>query len=162
MKLKTKIGLGLLGALLTAFLFYFIGWSIAPGSYARAEIYEFEIPEKDLAEIIKKFKTENTDLIVNHPDLHDGRRNNKDHWYHVYFYYSDKNQIVKAWIRHSTSETTKFAFVAINDGLKLGNWTMINEYFWWWKNRPLKHEFEERILKGIKKKIKERKPNKPQ
>ncbi|WP_430817554.1 hypothetical protein [Carboxylicivirga sp. RSCT41] len=168
MNLKTKIGLGLLGAILVAFLFYYIGWNLAPGSYARAEIYELEISEEDLANVIVEFKNENPDLVLNNPVnipngpkyyLQDGRRDNTDHWYHIYFYYTDKDQIVKTWIRQKTNSTTQFAFVFLNDGLTLGKWTAVNEYFWWWKNRPIKTEFEERILKGIKKKIKERKPN---
>ena len=53
--------------------------------------------------------------------LKDGRRNEKDHWYHVYFYYQQENEIVKTWVRSSESGTT-FAFVGINSGLTLGNW----------------------------------------
>jgi regulatory protein YycI of two-component signal transduction system YycFG len=32
----------------------YFGWSFAPGSYARAEIYEIELPEQELIEIINE------------------------------------------------------------------------------------------------------------
>jgi hypothetical protein len=168
MKIKYKILLWVVGLILISCLFYVGAWYMAPGSYARAEIYELEISEDSLAQLIKDFKIENPDLVltkpVNIPNgpeyfLKDGRRDSKDNWFHIYFYYSDKNQIVKTWIRQNTSTTTQFAFAFINNGLTLGNWITVNESIWWWKNRPIKEEFENRILKKIKEKIKEKKNN---
>lgn len=43
-----------------------------------------------------------------------------DFWYHIYFYYPDKNQIVKTWTRPKTKTSISFAFVGINQGLTLG------------------------------------------
>lgn len=140
----------------------YFGWSFAPGSYARAEIYEIELPEQELIEI----KVENPILTLPQEMkniLKDGRlgREQFDFWYHIYFYYPDKNQIVKTWTRAHTQTTTNFAFVAINQGLTLGNWIDVNKYFLWWKNKPIKEEFEKRILSKIKEKVNDkRKPNK--
>jgi hypothetical protein len=163
-KYKIIIGLGLL--ILISFLLYVVAWFMAPGSYARAEIYEMNISEDSLIQIIKDFKIENPDLGVSQSpvfpeslkyDLHDGRSDSTDFWYHIYFYYPDKNQIVYTWVRQDTRTTTHFAFVGLNKGITLGNWKMVNESFWWWKNKPIKNEFENRILNKIEEKIKETK-----
>ncbi len=166
MKLIYKISIGLISSILILILCYYGAWTFAPGSYARAEIYELEIQEDALAQIIKDFKSENPELVLSKPVhipngndyyLQDGRSNSSDHWYHIYFYYPEKDQIVKTWIRQNSGNTTQFAFVSVNNGLTLGNWITVNKYFWWWKNRAIKEEFENRILKGIKGKIKEQK-----
>ncbi|WP_186755666.1 hypothetical protein [Echinicola salinicaeni] len=164
MKKNNKIAFGCLGGIVIFLLFAYVGaWLIAPGSYARAETYEFNIPEDSLLTIIYEVKNENPELdlprTVNIPngqdfDLEDGRRDEKDYWYSVYFYYPDKNEILHTWTRPKTKNSTTFAFVGINSGLTLGNWRTVNESFWWWKNQPDKKEFEERILKKIKEKTK--------
>lgn len=172
MKRKHKILYSILAAPLFLIVFYYIGWSLAPGSYAKAEVYKFSIPEETLIEIIKEFKKENPSLDMTKPVrmkngeefyLEDGRRDSSDHWYFIYFYYPDKNQIVKTWTRHNISwenpekeKSSSFAFVSISEGLTLHNWKTVNESFFWWKNTPLKEEFEKRILSGIKKKIKDK------
>jgi hypothetical protein len=143
------------------FLAYLGAWFMSPGSYARAETYEFEIPEDSLISIIENVKKENPNIALTHKvkipggqsfNMEEGRKDEKylDHWYHIYFYYSDKNEIIKTWTRPKTKNSTTFAFVAINSSLTLGNWRTINDSFWWWKNKPDKKEFEERILKKIK------------
>lgn len=55
---------------------YYFGWSFAPGSYARAEIYEINLPEQELIDIIKEVKVENQELTLPQlmkPFLKDGR-----------------------------------------------------------------------------------------
>ena len=162
MKQNNKTAFGFLGGLIVfLILAYVSAWMIAPGSYARAETYVFNIPEDSLLTIIYEVKKENPELDlvrkVNIPDgkyfeLEDGRRDDKDYWYSIYFYYPDKNEILHTWTRPKTKNSTTFAFVGINSGLTLGNWRTINESFWWWKNKPDKDEFEERILKKIREK----------
>ncbi len=154
-------------AAIIVFLFsaYLVAWFMAPGSYARVETYEFEISEDSLISIIESVKKENPKLVLTEKVkiprgqrfyIKEGRENKKflDHWYYIYFYYPDKNEIVKTWTRPKTKNSTIFAFVGLNSSLTLGNWRMVNESFWWWKNKPYKQEFEERILKKIKEKIK--------
>ena len=163
MKRKNKILTGLLIAPIFLILFLYLDWSLAPGSYARAEIYELDIPEKTLIKLIEDFKNDNPTLdltervrIPNGQEFYmeEGRQDSSDHWYSIYFYYPDKNQIVKTWTRPKTKNSTSFAFVGLNDGLTLGNWKDVNESFFWWKNTPMKDEFEKKILDGIIKRIK--------
>jgi len=162
MNRNKKILFGLLILPVFLVLFYYTGWSLAPGSYARVEIYEFDIPEETLIKIIMDFKTENPSLDLTKSIqtdisrgfyLEDGRRDSSDYWYSIYFFYSDKNQIVHTWTRPKTRNSKSFAFVGVNEGLTLGNWPDANESFFWWKNSSLKNEFERRILEGIKEKI---------
>jgi hypothetical protein len=153
-----KITIWISIAFLSMIVIYYFGSSFAPGSYAKAEIYEINLPEQELIEIINDIKAENPELTLPlemQDVLKDGRLGKEkfDFWYHIYFYYPDKNQIVNTWTRPHTKTTTSFAFVSINDGLVLGNWKNVNEYFLWWKNRPIKDEFEKRILKLIRARI---------
>ncbi len=151
--------------IIISLILYVFGWNFAPGSYPRAEIYEFDIPEETLIKIIEDFKRDNPELSLTKeiyiPNggkviLKDGKRNEKEFWYSFYFYYPDKNQIIKTWTRPNTKSTTYFAFAGINNGLTLGNWRNVNESIFWWKNTPVKKEFEERILNRIKEKVNEK------
>ncbi len=168
MKTKYKILIGFAGLILISCFLYVVGWFLAPGSYARAEIYQLNISEDSLVQVIRDFKNENPDLVLTKPvhipngleyNLMDGRSDSTDDWYHSYFYYPDKNQIVNTWIRKDTRKTTQFAFVSLNNGLTLGNWITVNESILWWKNKPIKEEFEHRILKKLENKMKEQKNN---
>lgn len=165
MKMILKILFGLLGFISIGFLLYYGAWIFSPGSYSRAEIYQLEASEDSLIQIVNQIKIEYPDLCLRHSveipngqafQLKDGRKDSTDYWFHIYFYYSDKNQIVNTWIRPKTKTSVDFAFVGLNKGLTLGNWTDVNEHFWWWKNKPIKTEFENRILSKIKEKIQER------
>lgn len=155
MKTSGKIFIGVSIALTTVFPLYYFSWSFGPGSYPRAEIYEFEIPESELVEIIEKFKEENPEFkvpTIEQFQLTDGRKDPSDHWFDIYFYDNENDQIIKTWTRPTSKTTTSFGFVAVNHGLTLGNWETVNNSFWWWKNKPLKTRFETIILKGIKSK----------
>jgi hypothetical protein len=145
-------------------LAYIGAWILAPGSYARAETYDFNISEDSLISIIYEVKNENPELDLTKKvnisngqsfDLKDGRRDKNDYWYSIYFYYPDKNEILHTWTRPINKKSTKLAFVGINSGLTLGNWRTINESFWWWKNKPDIEKFERSILNKIKEKIHE-------
>lgn len=163
MKIIHKRIIRLVSFLILFLIVSYIGaWFFAPGSYPRAEVYEFNISENNLINIIKEFKEENPSLnltekvkIPNGGEFYliDGKKNKSDYWYSFYFYYPDKNQIINTWTRSKTKNTTSFAFVSVNDGLTIGNWKEVNESFFWWKNVPIKNEFEERILKGIQEKV---------
>lgn len=163
MKRNTKIVLGCLSVATGFILFVYLGWLMAPGSYARAETYEFNIPENALITIIEEVKKENPDLDLTKEvnvsncqsfKLKDGRSDESDYWYSIYFYYPDKNEILHTWTRPKTKTSTTFAFVGINSGLTLGNWRTINDSFLWWKNKPDVKEFENRILRKIREKTK--------
>ena len=140
-------------------LFYYGAWLFSPGSYAKAEVYRIDVSEEVLIDIIKDFKEENPSFDLKMKDktqneesfyLNDDK---KGFWHSFYFYYPEKNQIIHTWTRKYTNSSTNFAFVGVNNGLVLGNWIDANKYFWWWKNMEVKNEFEEKILKRIKKKV---------
>ena len=153
--MKRKILFIITGILILGILFYYLGWSLAPGSYARVERYELNISEKTLIEIINELKTENNELDAK--SYFGDSKNN--YWYSFYFQYQDKNQIIHTWTRPKSKTITTFAFVGYKSKNNLGNWISANKYFWWWKNSKAKKEFETRILKKIKSKIKKRKSN---
>ncbi len=143
---------------LLLFILYYIAWMLAPGSYPRAEKYTFSIPEDSLIRIIEEVKKEspelNLDTSVKVPnggnfELEDGR---KSYWYSIYFFYSDKQEIIHTWTRPIDNNSTTFAFVGINSGLTLGNWRTVNSSFWWWQSDSDIEEFERRILTKITKK----------
>lgn len=131
-----------------------VSCSLAPGSYPYAERYEINCSESDLILAIEKFKMENPEFnLPSQAQLKDGRRDENDHWYHVYFYYEKENKIVKTWVRKVSEGTTTFAFVAINDGLALGKWKDINNGYSKKENNIQKGKFERLILNEIKKQI---------
>lgn len=138
-------------ALYTILMFSCISCSFAPGSYPYAERYEINCSESDLINAVHKFKEYNPEFNVPiQTQLKDGRRDGGDHWFHVYFYYVKENEIVKTWIRKTNKGTTTFAFVAINEGLTLGNWKDINKDYSSNENKLQKEKFEKLILNEIK------------
>jgi hypothetical protein len=140
--------------ILIVFLSKVTACNISAGSYANAEVYEMDVDESTLIEAIQSFKKDNPQYKVPEQiQLKDGRSDNKDHWYHIYFYYPEENQIIYAWTRPAGKEKTTFALVSINQGLTLGNWKEINRDFSSSENRDQKKKFEERILNMIKKKL---------
>jgi len=138
----------------TVLLFSCVSCNFAPGSYPYAERYEISCSESDLINAVEKFKRDNPEYLVpSQTQLKDGRSDENDHWYHVYFYYKNDNEIVYTWIRKSNEQTTTLAFVAINNGLTLGNWKDINKGFSKEGNKLQKEKFERLILNEIKKQI---------
>ncbi len=163
MQKKRKIVFWFFIVIATMIVIYYLSWSFAPGSYAKAEIYVINLPEQELIDIIEEIKVENQELTLPRQMqdiLKDGRLGKEkfDFWYQIYFYYPDKNQIVKTWTRPKTKISTSFAFVGVNQGLTLGNWKSVNESIFWWRNRPLKDEFEKRILSKIEIRINNESP----
>lgn len=148
----------LLIGLLGLFFFYKLAGSFAPGSYPYAEHYELDYPEEKVIAAINRLKMTDQSLIVpkvtiqgnGQWDLNDGKEKETEHWYSFYFYNREKNQIWFTWTRSSGRNKTTFAFVAVNDGLDLGNWKDINKDFGFFENRKIKKSFEEIILKRVK------------
>lgn len=152
MKKKTKIILIVTGVILLGLWgFSQLLRSLAPGSYPFAERYEMNVKESVLIETIKNFKRDNPQYNVPpQAQLKDGRSDEKDFWYHIYFYYPKENQIVLTWTRPSTElGKTTFALVRINNGLSLGKWKNVNDDFGFIENRRIKEDFEERIVSKI-------------
>ena len=129
----------------------FISCQIAAGSYPYAEVYQLDASEEELITAVERFKNDNQNYCVPvEVGLVDGRENKKsDHWYHIWFYYKDTNQIIYTWVRGS-----KFAFISVNQGLELGHWKQIHKDFSCIENKQEKEKFEYLILDNIKKHIK--------
>jgi hypothetical protein len=130
-------------------LFAFYSCNLAPGSYPYAEVYEFDVSEGVLIKAVEEFKSDNPKYALpNQERFVDGKRDEKDHWYHIWFYYPDRNKVVKSWIRGN-----KIAFIGIGDGMDLSNYKEINKDFGYSENKEEKKKFEERILNKIKEKL---------
>lgn len=127
-------------------LYIFNSCNLAPGSYPYAEIYEFDASEENLIKAVEEFKIDNPKYALsNQMRFTDGRRDKKDHWFHIWFYYPDRNKVVKSWIRGN-----KIAFVGIGDGMDLSNYKEINKDFDYSENKEEKKKFQEHILDPIK------------
>lgn len=134
------------------------GCNWAAGSYPYVETYELDAAEEKVKTAIAKFKQEHSEYIVPKvtidgqitSDLVDEQTENPAHWYLVYFYYPQENQIIHAWTRPAGNGRTTFAFVGVNNGLTLGNWRRINKDFNRSENKAQKKKFEERIVNEIR------------
>jgi len=126
-----------------------IGSKLAPGSYANAEKYEINVNDSILVSAINKFKNDSPQYNVPvETQLKDGKDENS-YWYFVYFFYPKENQIIETWTRQDSKNKTIFAFVAVNEGLTIGNWKEINRDFTRSENKMQKKMFEERILNKL-------------
>ena len=129
---------------------FFIG-CFAPGSYPYAEKYILNADEKELIAAIDFFKKDNPQFIVpQSAGLQDGRSSPDDHWYHIYFYYPEENEIVYTWVRLEEKGKAEFALISISEGLTSGKWKEINTGFSGAENAEQKKRFEDRILKKVK------------
>ena len=150
------VGLGIL-----LFGLYKLSTLFSPGSYTNAQSYEINVSEDKFIDAINKFKTENPTYIVpkvsiNNTDTFSLPDEKRDHWYHVYFYYKKENLIISSWTRPSSENVTTFSFVAINNGLSIGNWKEINKDLTSTENERLITIFETEILNKIKENIKQK------
>lgn len=126
-------------------MFFFTSCDFGPESYPYAEIYEFDVSEEVLIKAVEEFKTDNPKYVLSNQERFiDGKRDEKDHWYHIWFYYPDRNKVVKSWIRGN-----KIAFVGIGDGMDLSNYKEINKDFSRQENKNEKEIFERLILDKI-------------
>lgn len=50
---------------------------------------------KFLIKAVEEFKTDNPKYVLSNQERFiDGKRDKKDHWYHIWFYYPDRNKVV--------------------------------------------------------------------
>lgn len=128
-------------------------------SYPYGEEYRISAAEKDVVVAINTFKTTHPEFKV--PDsllmpggrkgqLLDGPRGKGDYWYHAYFYYSKEQQVIKTWLKPVDSSHTIFAFDAVNQGLKIGNWRGVNKDYGHDESKHIKELFEQRILSEVR------------
>ena len=140
--------------ILIVFLSKITACNFAPGSYPYVEEYKIDVNESTLIEAIQNFKKNNPQYNVpEQTQLQDGRNDDNDYWYHIYFYYPEENQIIYTWTRPADNGKTTFAFVSINQGLTIGKWKDINKDFSSSENKEQKKKFEDRILNKVKEKL---------
>jgi hypothetical protein len=149
MNKKVKITIAIIACAILVSLFWF-GINIGGGSYTNAEKYELNVSDSSLISAIKKFKNENPQYNVPVQTQLTDSIDKTGHWFHIYFYYPEENQIINTWTRNDGKNKTTFAFVGVNEGLTLGNWKEINRDFTRSENKEQKKKFEERILNKLK------------
>ena len=136
---------------LISLCFYF--WScnsFSAGSYAYAEIYHYDVSANNLINKISSLKEKDSTLVPpTFLHLTDGKSDSLDHWYSIYFYNKNKNEIIFIWIRANGKQSANLAFVGVNQGLSLGNWKYINKDYQRDKNNKKKEEFRQLILDKI-------------
>lgn len=129
--------------LLFVFLFYKLGSLFSPGSYASAEQYELNYPEKRVIEAAEKVREQNT-------YLHIGKgwedTDTTDYWHHIYFNFH--NRMLLTWTRPNGKNSTSFAFVSIQD--KNSEWKDLNNDFGFFENTDIKEALETEILAKMK------------
>lgn len=136
------------------------GLNFKPGSYPDAEHYKVDATEDDLIAAIITFKRNTPEYNVpKGVGLIDGRKTKNSHWYLVYFYLPETNQILLTWTRPEGPNRTTFALVSVNDGLIIGNWKQLNrDELGRQGTKKMKQEFETKILVNIKQLLKKPKP----
>ncbi len=150
MKIVKIILIILIGISVFLFIMYRAAKLIAPDHYPNAEEYKLNISDSELIKKIAKFKTDNPQYIPpTSMQLTDGWDSKIHFYYYIYFYYSQENQIVFAYVKNDNKPQSTFALVSINDGLILGHWKDINKDFDKTENNEQKKKFEERILNKI-------------
>lgn len=128
------------------------------GSYPYAETYTVDLPEEELIELIQQFEDSNPEYKVpdvtidgkNYFRLKNGRFGKDDYWFHFYIYYAKENSIVHLWTRPLNKDKTIVAFVGVNQGLRLGQWKLINKDFGKSENKEEIRKFEDWILNKLR------------
>lgn len=121
---------------------------MSAGSYPYAEIYRFDVSEDTLIHFLAEMKEREHYLPPEYLQLSDGKRDSLDHWYHIYFFDKEKNEVYKTWVRKEDKVVTKFAFVSIQS-LVTGEFKRINKDFSSDQNRSKLKAFDKTILQKI-------------
>ena len=119
------------------------------GTYPYVEEYNIPMSESDVINSIKKFKENHPEYIV--PDslgFVEGRKGTgiDDHWYNIYFLYPNEKEVIIAWTRPASKNSTTLAFVGIRYKLQFGVFKRINKDFDSNENEDQKKKFKERIV----------------
>jgi hypothetical protein len=133
------------------------------GSYECAETWTLKVNENDLIEIIQQIKSEHPELVEPNNTYPPFER--YKYWCEFRFYYKDTDKNVYTWSRpNEDASYTTFAFIAIAtnydinnpfDKLKLDR-QEINRDFEYFENKAEIKKFENKIVKLIEQKIKEK------
>lgn len=143
-------GIFLIVTIITCLTLSFSCNILSAGSYPYAETYVIHADENEVIRAVNSFKSKYPETVVPLRNLPDGRSDSIDYWYHVYFYISKENKIVHCWTRPKSESETIFAFIGINQGLKLGKWKDLNKDFGWSENQRVLKGLENSFLNPIK------------
>ena len=131
-------------------LFDKIAKVFSPGSYPYSEIYEVNMNDSLLIEKIESFKQSYPSYKAPiKSELVDDAYGKDSNRFILYFYYKEENQILLTWVRRIDSENSQFAISSVNDGVELGKWKELNNYFGFFETRKEREKFEDRILKPL-------------
>jgi hypothetical protein len=159
--MKKKYILALITSFVFIYLFILLGKSFSPGSYPFAEKYELDYPYDVVKKTIVEFKQKNRNysvpkVTINNSgswDLIDEPKGSTKIWYGFYFYNGKENKIYFTLIQSIDKNKTEFSFVAINNGLNIGNWKDINNDLNYFENKKEKENFESSILQHLKQEL---------
>ena len=121
------------------------------GSYPYVESWVLNASEKELIEIIKKFKTENPETQPPNSNILIGDKSR--YWRYIDFYYADTNEVVSTWIRQTSDSTkTKLAFYCLEPELNANNKSrkLINRDFWYLANKIEISKFKKNFVNPLK------------
>lgn len=122
-------------------MIFFIAKAFSPGSYNDVLRFKVEASEREVVEKIDSVKRLNkSDVYLKTRGYVDGRKDNTDHWYHFYVYYSDTDEIINCWVRGDYDGGSTIAIVSINSNDK---WKRLDKDF----NSNDKKSIKERFLK---------------
>ena len=150
MKRRTIIWIVVIVALLGYGKFLY---DFGPGTCPRCEVYVLDMQDSLFIHKVEQFKKLNPQYAVPASvGVYDGRSDSNSHQHNFYFYYPDGDQIIYTFAESNfdnPENKTDFAFVSVNDGLTLGNWSTINDDFSSAENAEQKKKFKETILNAI-------------
>ena len=153
MKKQNLISIAFFSKIIILFCLPFLSCNFASGSYPFAERFEINAPEISVIEAVNSFKKNNPIFIVpENYGFFDGKTKPNEHWFHLYFYNIDKNEIYYCWTRPKTKKITTFALISvkINDS----KWLDINHDLSDDANKKIIDYFSKNILSKIKAYIK--------
>jgi hypothetical protein len=144
MKTKSVIIIGI--SAIAIGLLLVVGYLISPGSYPDSERYNINKSQMILLSKIDSFKShDNRYNIPALANVYDSLSRS----YHVYIYNYNRNQIIHLVVQQEDKNQSTLRFTGINQGLKLGNWKMINKDFNDTENEAILSDFEKNILRQL-------------
>ncbi|WP_445456373.1 hypothetical protein [Flavobacterium sp. HNIBRBA15423] len=147
---KSKIKIILSIVIFFCIVVIWFGINFAPGSYNNIIKYEFNCSEDELISKINKLREIEPNLkIPKSYNLIEGRKNDKDYWYHFYVFYKEDQEILNCWLRSNSVTSTSLALVSIRN--KYGEWKLLDKDFNSSEKEIEKKEFERRFINKLRK-----------
>jgi hypothetical protein len=120
------------------------------GSYPYSEDYEFRIRRDNLIKVLESFKKNHPAYeIPKQVGIEDGFDSDSNKiFYNAYIYLRNKNQIAHFVLIQDIDDRSKSAIWlhAVNDGLQLGHWRIINNDIGRTENLEIKKQFTTEVL----------------